>query len=129
MNTEVLEITNLVINLILFLVVVVAAIYTILKMRIHFNMGNKIMYFIVAVSLCMRIGLTIQEYYSKDYSRKVWKYYYKWFIELAFMTFYFNCFFKVIVSWEVSHQLKIRSDSIRTLSIKDQFKLLYDEDN
>ena len=45
-------------------------------------------------------------------------------MDVFFMAFYLNCFFKVIVSWELSIDLKERGDQIKSLKLKDQFELL-----
>ena len=74
----------------------------------------------------MRYVLTCYEFASSNYERTTWKYYYKWVVELFFMAFYLNCFFKVIACWQVTNTLKKRSDTVKTLSIQEQFKLLYD---
>jgi len=117
LNTHNVEIFNLVLNNIMFLGTAVFAILTLFEMKLHFNLGNKISYLFVTVSLCMRISLTWYEFESSDYQRATWKDYYKWFMNFGFMVFYFNCFFKVIASWKVSHELKQRSDSLKTLEI------------
>lgn len=124
-----LEIFNLILNLIMFLIVGSAAIITLLEMKVHFNLGNKLSYLLVTLSLCMRISLSIYEYSAKEYGRTSWKFYVRWFIGFCFMIFYFNCFYKVIASWEVSNDLKKRSDAIKSLDIKEQFKLLYDTES
>jgi hypothetical protein len=117
MITAQVALVNLLLNTMLFLLVVVTAVITILEMKIHFNMGSKLMYLLVSVSLCMRYGLTVYEFISGEYQRMTWKYYYKWVVELFFMAFYLNCFFKVIASWQMTHTLKRRADTIKTLSI------------
>jgi hypothetical protein len=124
-----LEIFNLILNLVMFLIVGSAAIITLLEMKVHFNLGNKLSYLLVTLSLCMRISLSIYEYSTKQYGRTSWKFYVRWFIGFSFMIFYFNCFYKVIASWEVSNDLKKRSDAIKSLDIKEQFKLLYDTES
>ena len=127
MKTQVIAVFNMTLNTVLFFVVVVAAIVTISSMKIHFNIGSKLAYLLVSVSLCMRYVLTCYEFASANYERMTWKYYYKWVVELFFMAFYLNCFFKVIASWQVTSTLKKRSDTIKTLSIQEQFQLLYDQ--
>lgn len=128
-HTAGLEIFNLVLNIIMFLGTVAAALITLFEMKIHFNLGNKISYLMVTLSLCMRISLTCYEFSSSQYLRETWKDYYKWFVNFGFMVFYFNCFFKVIASWKISNELKQRSDALRTLEISEQFKLLYDDES
>ncbi len=113
----------------MFLGTAAAALITLFEMKIHFNLGNKLSYAVVALSLCMRIALTCVEFVSGNYARETWKYYYKWFVQFSFMVFYFNCFFKVIASWQVSFELKKRSDDIKSLDIAQQFKLLYDDES
>ncbi len=106
LDTDNLAIFNLVLNILMFSGTAAVALITLFEMKIHFNLGNKISYLMVTLSLCMRISLTCQEFHSGIYTRETWKYYYKWVMNLGFMVFYFNCFLKVCASWKVSYDLK-----------------------
>jgi len=58
LNTENLKIFNLVLNMLMFFGTSAAALVTLFEMKVHFNLGNKISYLMVTLSLIMRISLT-----------------------------------------------------------------------
>ena len=57
-SIEGLKIFNLVLNMLMFFGTAAAALITLFEMKIHFNLGNKISYMFVTLSLVMRISLT-----------------------------------------------------------------------
>jgi len=64
LNTHNIEIFNLVLNIIMFIGTATFALITLLEMKLHFNLGNKLSYLMVTISLCMRISLTCFEFSS-----------------------------------------------------------------
>jgi len=117
MNTTILSIVNFTINLSLFIAVAVLLLITLMELKFHFNLGNKISLCSVLISTGLRMSLTLEEFATGEYTRKTWKFYVKWIIECAFMVFYLHVFYKTMGNRILSQWVSERSKATKHLPL------------
>jgi len=117
MDPRVLSVVSFVINLCFFLAVAALLAITLMELKFHFNLGNKISLISVLISTGMRMSLTIEEFATRDYTRQTWKFYYKWIIECAFMVFYLHVFYKTMGNRILSQWVSERSKATKHLPL------------